>query len=69
MQALINRMKGPNGSRLLIAYKAPGSYQPHACYIESPYSEEDGRTVGALMDRGILKHEGEDLWVLSAEYL
>lgn len=50
--ALVERMRG---GRLLI-------YSQNGCYIEAPYSHEDGRTVGGLIDRGVLKCEGQEPW-------
>lgn len=69
-QALVERLRKPGGgSYLLIAYSTPGCIDaPHHCFIEHPYSDEDGRTVGSLIDRRILRHEGENMWVLAPEY-
>lgn len=58
--ALVERLRG---GRLLMAYQMPGrDNDPDAWYIEHPYSNEDGRTVQSLLSRGLLHHEGGNMW-------
>ncbi len=64
-KALIERLKG---GKVLIAYRLFGAEdKPMKCYIENPYSDEDARTVGSLIDRKILKYEGGQMWILKDE--
>lgn len=60
--ALVERLRG---GRLLIASRTPGrDDEPNKWYIESPYSDEDGRTVEGLLTRELLKSEGGAMYIL-----
>lgn len=59
---LVERLRG---GKLLIGYNRPGMDDaPPVWYIEAPYSDEDGRTVNGLFERGLLKNEGDGLYIL-----
>jgi hypothetical protein len=63
--ALVERLRGGN---LLVGYVRPGMDDaPVAWYIELPYSEEDGRTVNGLFDRGLLLNQGGGMYVLDEQ--
>lgn len=61
--ALVERLRG---GRLLMTYMAPGREDIDAFgwYIESPYTDEDGRTCQSLLRRRLLKNEGDGMYIL-----
>ncbi len=52
--------------QLLIGYRPPGNWDaPTRWHIEKPYSDEDGRTAESIVARGLVRHEGDNLYVIS----
>jgi hypothetical protein len=60
--ALVERLRG---GKVLIAYARPGREDAgDEWFIEAPYSDEDGRTVNGLFSRGLLRSDGDGMYVL-----